>query len=854
MLIFLNKLMIYNIRHIATFFTLSLIISLWNIQELSGQTIKKEISTTRVENPPKIDGQLDDPAWENVPEATDFIQYEPFNDRPASFPTKVKFIYDDNAIYIGAKLYDSNPDSILTELGIRDADESINADHFSIDINPYNDGVNGFTFKVSASGVQTDVNRSSRGRRSFGPRTRGDINWDAVWDSDVKITDEGWNVEIKIPYSALRFPDSEVQVWGINYWRDIRRYTESSSWNFVDREVRNQMNYLGILNGIEGIKPPLRLTFYPYLAGYIEKSASQDSWRKTLHGGMDLKWGITEGFTMDLTLIPDFGQVKSDEKILNLTPFEVRYEERRQFFTEGTELFQRVNLFYSRRIGSQPMGYEDLENQLEEPGIPEEPGVLGESITLEPSETIVENPVETRMINATKISGRTNKGLGIGFLNAMTLQSNAVVQDTLTSEEREIMTQPFTNYNILVFDQSLPNNSYVSLINTNTHMKDIGYTANVSGTEFNINDKTNRYGARGEFAVSQHYLRDTDNSFGHKYEISAGKFGGKIRYRLSRQVISDTYDQNDLGYLRRNNEIENQASFDYNIYQPFGRFLSFGSGINVEYNQLYNPRKFTGLNIGIDSRAEFANRFSIFIRGEYKPLGEKDYYEPRVDGRYYFIDESIDFYTRYSTDRRKKVALSGDARYQKIFSQYDQKEYGFEVTPRFRLSDRFTCSVGVEYLKRINDIGYITDNGPDSVYFGKRSSPTWISTINSSYIFTNKISLGFDLRHYWSRVMYDGSYYFLNEDGTLSLLENDIGEEDISYNAFTIDMVFKWNFAPGSWIVAVWKNIVDAEGELINNYFDNIDNMFSESQANSLSLKILYYLDYQYINNLFSKK
>jgi hypothetical protein len=572
------------------------------------------------------------------------------------------------------------------------------------------------------------------------------------------------------------------------------------------------------------------------MAGYIEKSASQDSWGKTLRGGMDLKWGITEGFTMDMTLIPDFGKVKSDEKILNLTPFEVRYEERRQFFTEGTELFQRANLFYSRRIGTEPVGYDDVEDQMTE------------------SEVIVENPVETRMINATKISGRTNKGLGIGFLNAMTLQSNAVVEDTLNRVEREIMTQPFTNYNILVFDQSLPNNSYISLINTNTHMKDAGYTANVTGTEFNINDKTNRYGARGEFAVSQHYLADADNSFGYKYDISAGKFGGKIQYRISRELVSDTYDQNDLGYLRRNNEIENQLSFDYNIYQPFGKFLSFGSGVNVEYNQLYNPRTFTMLNIGLDSRAEFVNRFSYFIRGEYSPLGERDYYEPRVDGRYYFIDESIQLFSRLSTDRRRKVAASGGFRYQKIFSPYDQKEYGFEVMPRFRLSDRFTSMIGVEYLNKINDIGYVDDNGPDSVYFGKRNSPTWIGTFNASYIFTNKISLSFDLRHYWSRVMYDGSYYFLNEDGTLTLLENDLGEEDFNYNAFTIDMVFKWNFAPGSWITVVWKNIVDAEGELINNYFDNVDQMFSEDMINSLSLKVLYYLDYQYINNLFSKK
>jgi hypothetical protein len=828
--------MIMSTRSITIFLIICTIIQFADAQKLTGQIEKKELQATRVQNVPRIDGNLDDPVWENVPEASDFIQYEPYNDRPASQSTVVKFLYDDNAIYIGAMLFDLYPDSILTELGIRDADNNINADQFSIDLNPYNDGVNGFTFKVSASGVQTDVNRSGRGRRFFGPGTRGDINWDAVWDSDVQITDEGWSVEIEIPYSALRFPDTEVKEWGINFWRDLRRHTELSSWNFVDREVRNQMNYLGILKGIEGVKPPLRLAIYPYISGYIEKSGSESSWARSLHGGIDLKWGITESFTMDLTLIPDFGQVKTDEKILNLTPFEVRYEERRQFFTEGTELFQRANLFYSRRIGSEPDGYEDVEDQLEE------------------SEKISKNPVETKMVNATKISGRTNKGLGIGLLNAMTLKSIAVVSDTITGNEREIMTQPFTNYNILVFDQSLPNNSFVSLINTNTFMKDIGYMANVTGSELSFNDKSNLYGVRVEFAVSQQYYENEDNNFGYKYDISAGKFGGKIQYRLSRELVSDTYDQNDLGYLRRNNEIENQASFDYNIYQPFGNFLSFGTGINIDYDQLYYPRKFTQLRIGLDSRAEFINRFNIFIRGEYSPLGQKDYYEPRVDGRYYFIDESFEVFTRFDTDRRKKVALSGDVSFQRIYSAYQQKQFSFELTPRFRINDKFNWEIGVEHRKRIKDIGYITDYGEDSVYFGMRNSPTWISTIKANYIFTNNISLGFDLRHYWSRVMYDGSYYFLNEDGSLSLLEYDLREEDINYNAFTIDMVFKWNFAPGSWLTAVWKNIVDTEGDLVNNYFQNIDEMFNEDQINSLSIKVLYYLDYQYINNIFSKK
>ena len=169
------------------------------------------------------------------------------------------------------------------------------------------------------------------------------------------------------------------------------------------------------------------------------------------------------------------------------------------------------------------------------------------------------------------------------------------------------------------------------------------------------------------------------------------------------------------------------------------------------------------------------------------------------------------------------------------------------------MNDRFNISVGTEYRHRKNDIGYVEDFGVDSVFFGMRQSPTWIYLINSNYIFNNKMSLGFDLRHYWSRVKYEDQYYFLNEDGSLTETDQNLMKDDINYNAFTIDMVFKWNFAPGSWLTAVWKNIVDADGMMIDNYFNNVENMFKESQVNSVSLKVLYYIDYQMVTKTLRK-
>ena len=341
---------------------------------LNANGTRKELNASRTTNPPKIDGILDELVWAEVPVASDFLQYSPYNGEPSTMRTEVRILYDNTAIYVGAMCYDPSPDSIYTELGERDSDRDLNADGFSIDISPFDDGVNGVSFKVSASGVQSDEKRSPMGRRG------SDSSWDAVWHSATNINDDGWSVEIKIPYSAIRFPNQESQKWGVNFWREIRRYRETVSWNYVDNEVGNTFTHLGVVHVRDEIVPPFRLSFTPYLSGYLEKSP--EGWGTSYNGGMDLKYGINESFTFDATLIPDFGQVQSDDQILNLSPFEVKYNEKRQFFTEGTELFSKGDIFYSRRIGSRPTKYHEADDNLDS------------------TEYILENPVETRLINA----------------------------------------------------------------------------------------------------------------------------------------------------------------------------------------------------------------------------------------------------------------------------------------------------------------------------------------------------------------------------------------------------------------------------------------------------------------------
>ncbi|MEY4012911.1 MAG: hypothetical protein RIT22_2035, partial [Bacteroidota bacterium] len=225
------------------------------------------------------------------------------------------------------------------------------ADRVGIFINGYNDGQQEFSFIVSASGVQEDF--------LFTESNGEDSSWNAIWESKTQITDFGWTAEIKIPYAALRFSSEKKQTWGINFIRDFRRARTFYSWNLIDNKINSRGNQEGVLNGIENIITPTRLFLIPYSSFYLNSNATQKT-KGDLKGGVDIKYGINDAFTLDAILVPDFGQTTFDNVILNLGPFEQQFNENRPFFTEGTELFSKGNLFYSRRIGGSPTINADL--------------------------------------------------------------------------------------------------------------------------------------------------------------------------------------------------------------------------------------------------------------------------------------------------------------------------------------------------------------------------------------------------------------------------------------------------------------------------------------------------------------
>ncbi|MFY9154271.1 MAG: DUF5916 domain-containing protein [Prolixibacteraceae bacterium] len=446
---------------------------------------KKNVDILRISSPLIIDGIHDEAVYQQIAPAKDFVQLQPYNGKPSFQPSEVFFFYDHSAIYVGAMLYDSAPDSIFNLLTERDNIGM--SDYFGVYIDPYNQGQLAYGFFITPAGVQVDVKAVKSDSDSE------DANWNAVWESKTKITDKGWVVEMRIPFSALRFSEKAGSTWGLNMFRNIRRYNSNNSWNLVDRNVSGFIHQEGQLNGIKDVTPPVRLSFSPYFATYFETKGKESSSDFLYKGGMDMKYGISESFTLDMMLIPDFGQIQSDDQQLNLSPYELYFDEKRQFFTEGTELFQRGNIFYSRRIGAGPKFSADDE--------------------LTTNEIIDFNPSETQLINASKISGRTTKGWGFGMLNAMSLNSYERLKDTISGENRKVLVQPFTNYNVSVFDKSLKNNSYISLINTNVSMANSSFRANVTATEFQFRNKEKTYAVKGKGGFSSRGDEIIDNGY-----------------------------------------------------------------------------------------------------------------------------------------------------------------------------------------------------------------------------------------------------------------------------------------------------------------------------------------------------
>ena len=801
--------------------------------EVRAQDSSKIYKTFRILTAPKIDGLLDDEIWKNTPSISDFIQNSPNEGGIPTQQTEVKVMYDNFAVYVGAMMYDSAPDSILHELGNRD-NADLNAEKFRFVIDPYTSMQDAYDFGVFSSGVQIDSRFS-------------DPTYNGVWQSAVKILSNGWSVEMKIPYSAIRFPNKKEQQWGLQFTRDIRRNREFDQWALTPSDKANPQKYWGTLKGIYAIQPPVRLSLTPYLSTYYETTPSYNSDGTynyansfSYNAGADIKYGLNESFTLDMILLPDFGQVQSDNKVKNLSYREVNYEENRPFFKEGVDLFNKNGLFYSRRIGRTPKYYEDIPDSLKS------------------GETIEKNPPQAKLLNATKISGRGNSGMGFGLFNALTDNTYAELKDS-AGNTRKILTEPFTNYNVIAFDQQLKNSSSVYFINTNVMRKGSDHQdANVSGSGFSFQDKKNTFLAEGGVNLSQLFTRNDSvkdsftDQLGYYYYSNLKKISGTWQGFLGHETMSSMFKRSDIGYFATVNYSAFYGNISFNRFKPWKSVLRSFNNLNLNYSYNYTTKIRTDLSYTLNLFVLFKSYFSVLGGGGHIPISSHDYNEPRVDGRYWRTTETWWTYLGISTDYRKKLAVdinsnTGVFLPGNIHNFPRGQGYGIEVKPRYRASDKLSFLCSFNYGFDPFNPGY-ADTTKGEVIFGARKLHTYINTLTAKYIFKNDLSITLNARQYWNTGKYF-HYYTLQDNGLLAINTTYSKNNDFSYNVFNLDAVFSWQFSPGSLLSIVYKNAIDKEEKMIpNNYAENISNTLHLPQSNSISFKILYYLDYQQLH------
>jgi len=802
--------------------------------QVIAQESQKTYETKFTEIAPTIDGVLDDAAWKNAAIATNFVMLRPGSGtpEPKNLKSEVKIVYDNEAIYFAAFLHDDKPHEIPMEFQTRD--NFGNADFFGVAINPQNDGINQTEFFVMSTGNQNDA-KVTAGNEDF--------SWNAVWYSEVSLVDDGWIVEMKIPYSALRFSNESIQTWSMNFHRRHQKTRDHYSWNFIAKDKGSIAQYDGLLTGIKNIHPPVRLSFSPYASAIVDefKGDYEFGWS----AGMDLKYGITESFTLDATLIPDFGQTAYDEQILNISPFETKFSEKRQFFTEGLDLFSKADLFYTRRVGSSP-------------------SLKSWEIVLSENETIKEYPNKVDMINALKLSGRTKNGLGIGVFNAITKKTKATILKNIADETREIVVEPIANYNVLVLDQQFNKNSSVTLVNTNVLRQGYFRDANVTAALFDLKTKNSKYGMSGGIAMSTIFEDKTTSGYEGKYEI--GKVSGNHQFDVGWEFRNKNYDKNDLGFQRKNNYMEFQSSYSYRIFEPKGNFNNFGIYFWNEINYLMSldtsllyykekPNLYTGSYAGISAWATTKKQLS-FGGNLNLDIGKQfDYnYNYQITGKFYKTNPNIGLNGWISTDYSKVLAINSSF-YLGTKVNDPQNYTAFSLSPRYRISNNMLMDFRSnfnyannqkDFVKQINEIDVFGKIDEIDV-FGKRDRLTITNTFSTKYNFNTKSSLGMSFRHYWSEVTYSDSFYKLENDGSLSNF-NHSENEDINTNIWNFDLSYSLEFAPGSQLSFLYRNSIFTNGDNTDlSYFKNAQNLFDTPLSNQLSFKLIYYLDYNSI-------
>lgn len=559
----------------------------------------------RTLTPPRIDGKLDDAAWLNAAPESGFRRDVPSDGKPAAQDAEVRVLYDQDALYVAARLYDDRPDLISRRLNRRDSFSSFN-DIFFVILDPHHDHQTQVVFGVTAAGERRDGISTGDGQSGL------DIGWDPVWEAATSIDSLGWVAEMRIPFSQLRFSSAANQVWGIQFRRDNVRAGEAVDWEWSPATEPGVVSKYGHLLGLADIPAPKRIELLPYVSsqarltqGIPAGNPFDDGSVTSATAGLDLKYGISSAFTLNATINPDFGQVEADPSVVNLTAFETFFEERRPFFVEGANLFSfsgtfgSDRFFYSRRVGRAP------------------------SLSALGRAPYVDQPTSTTILGAAKLSGRTSSGWSIGLLNAVTRAEYARTAELSApgAPIGRIPIEPLSNYTVARVRRDLNRGaSGYGFILTGVQrdadsvaFDGLRSSAVVGGADFFHRWSRNTFQLSGNLGASRvagsaaaiaatqlasaRYFQRPDQDYitfdptrtslsGYTAQLQFDKLGGDWTYSVGANVSSPGFEINDAGFQTEADRIRLALLVNRNWLRPtrLARRASLGFRVTDQMN------------------------------------------------------------------------------------------------------------------------------------------------------------------------------------------------------------------------------------------------------------------------------
>ena len=818
-------------------------------------------AAARALQPPVIDGKDLDPVWRNAQRITAFREFQPREDGEPRFATEARVAYDARNFYVFVRMFDPHPDSLLHLLARRDVRTA--SDQIKIIIDSYHDRRTGYEFAVNPAGVKRDYAIYNDGEE--------DDAWDAVWEAAATVDSLGWTAEFKIPLSQLRYAPEPRNTFGFAVWRDIQRYNERVSWPLYRVTRPGLASQLGEIDGLEGLATPRRLEIRPYTVAKNSSVPTATGYGRSqgVTGGVDIKYGITSNLTVNATVNPDFGQVEADPAVLNLSAFETFFQERRPFFVEGSGLFQLpvncfiVNdcstgegLFYSRRIGRAPQ----LAGQYPTTGAPSSSAILG----------------------ATKLTGRSQGGLSLGLLDAVTQRVGGAGGTTL---------EPATNYGVLRVQQDLrQGETNVGVLATAVN-RDLDTwsdaflrrDAYVGAVDFRHRFPGKRFQLSGEFDLSRvsgsadaiaatqrdpvHYYQRPDAGLGvdptrtslggYAGEIRFAKFGGeRTRFETAYGRRSAGFEINDLGYLQQADQQNWSTWGSLNWVRPTAVYRQLHWNFN--WWQYWT----TG---GMATQRAFNSNVHVQLKGSHwvhlggtvGQLGTVYCDRCARGGPAVRRDPSLSAWGGVEGDSRRVV-------HPMLWFNYWRADGGrtesVDVSPtvEIRLGSQFNTIAGFDISRNRDNTqwyGNFTDSlGATRYTFAHLDQRTLSLTWRLDYTITPNMTLQVFAEPFVSK----GTYSDVRElkdpraaqyqDRYQPYADSAVAANPggFNYKQFRSNVVFRWEYRPGSTLFLVWQqgrqDYLSAQGD--RSFGGDLSDLFGLRADNTLLVKASYWINW----------